>query len=150
MEYRELGSRTGLSVSAVGFGGAPIGLQNYLTAEDRDSPAFRAEAIAAIRLAVDLGINFFDTAPGYGGGRSESILGEALDGVRDRIILATKYPFGDRWRPDAATEGVKASLAALRTDHVDLLQLHGGAFTDDRADSILTSGVLDWADSMRA
>src|SRR5205823_5836510 len=97
MEYRQLGSRTGLRVSQVGFGGAPIGLQNYLTADDRDSPAFRAEAIAAIRLAVELGINFFDTAPGYGSGRSESILGEALDGIRDQVVLATKYPFGDDW-----------------------------------------------------
>ena len=44
MEYRQLGSRTKLRVSAIGFGGAPIGLQNYLTDEDRDSPAFRAQA----------------------------------------------------------------------------------------------------------
>ena len=149
MEYRLLGSRTGLRVSAIGFGGAPIGLQNYLTAEDRDSPAFRSQAVDAVRLAVDLGVNFFDTAPGYGNGRSESIFGEALSGVRERVCLATKYPFGEGWNPDDATAGLHASLARLRTDHVDLLQLHGGTFTDAQAESILASGVLDWADSMR-
>jgi len=149
MDYRHLGSRTGLTVSAIGFGGAPIGLQNYLTAEDRDSQVFRAQAMDAILLAVELGVNYFDTAPGYGNGRSEAILGEALSGNRARVVLATKYPFGDRWQPDDATAGVRASLARLRTDHVDVLQLHGGAFTDDLAESILASGVLDWADSMR-
>jgi aryl-alcohol dehydrogenase-like predicted oxidoreductase len=103
-----------------------------------------------VRLAVDLGVNYFDTAPGYGNGRSEATLGEALSGVRERVVLATKYPFDDRWRPDDATTGMKASLTRLRTDYLDLLQLHGGTFTDAQADSILASGVLDWSESMRA
>ncbi len=149
MELRPLG-KTGLVVSAIGFGGAPIGLQNYLSADDRDSPEVRAEAIEAIRLAVSLGINYFDTAPGYGDGRSEAILGEALDGVRDRILLATKYPCGEAWNPEDATAKLHASLVRLHTGHVDVLQLHGGTFTDTQADSIVARAVLDWADRMRA
>lgn len=149
MEYRQLGSRTGLAVSAIGFGGAPIGLQNYLSAEDRNSPKFHAQAINAIGLAIELGVNYFDTAPGYGEGRSEAIFGEALRGSRERVVLATKYPVGDCWNPDDATAGVRDCVARLRTDYVDLLQLHGNTFSDTKAESILASGVLDWADSMR-
>ena len=149
MEYRELGA-TGLRVSALGFGCAPVGLQNYLSGDDRDSPGFGARAIDAIRLAVDLGITFFDTAPGYGEGRSEAILGGALQGRRENFVLATKYPVGDHWSPTAATAGLKASLARLGTHYVDVLQLHGGYFTDQKAELILANGVLDWADAMRA
>ena len=77
MEHRNLG-RTGLKVSRIGFGGAPIGLEDYLTKGDRDSPEFRRQAIAALREAAALGINYFDTAPGYGDGRSERLIGAAL------------------------------------------------------------------------
>ena len=83
MEYRVLGA-TGLEVSAIGSGGAPIGIPDYLSHEDRDSAAFRTHAIEAIREAVTYGINYFDTAPGYGDGRSEVLLGEALEGLRER------------------------------------------------------------------
>lgn len=150
MEYRALGERTGLAVSVIGFGGAPIGLSGYLTKEDRDSPAVQAQAIAAIREAVERGINFFDTAPGYGDGRSERIFGEALAPVRDQVILATKYAVGADWSPERATLGLKESLTRLRTDRVDLLQHHGGTYSDELAESILSRGVLDWADAMRS
>src|SRR5579871_2246271 len=124
MEYRPLG-RTGLQVSAIGFGGAPIGIADYLSHEDRDSTAFRAGAVEAIRLAVERGINYFDTAPGYGNGRSEQILGEALADLRSRVVLATKYAFHPDEDRAVYTERLEQSLTRLRTDHVDVLQLHG-------------------------
>lgn len=148
MEYRTLGS-TGLQVSAIGFGGAPIGIPHYLSHEDRDSTNFQTQAIATIQEAVAQGINYFDTAPGYGDGRSERLLGEALAGQRDRVILATKYAF--RPGQDAATytEQLRQSLSRLRTDFVDVLQFHGGVFDDATAEAILSSGVLEWAEEMQ-
>ncbi len=149
MEYRTLG-RTGLNVSVIGFGGAPIGLQGYLSPEDRDGDVFQARAGASIRAAVDGGINYFDTAPGYGDGRGERLLGAALEGRRDRVLLATKYPFDAAESLDERTQGVRGSLERLRTDYVDVLQLHGGVFDDALAEQIIHSGVLNWADDLRA
>jgi len=149
METRTLG-RTHLKVSRLGFGGAPAGLAGYLTDDDRDSDAFRAGVIAAIREAVRLGVNTFDTAPGYGQGRGERLFGEALEGVRDQVVLATKYGF-DRSQPaERYTEGLLESLRRLRTDRVDVLQFHGGTFDDGLAEEVLASGVLDWARRMQA
>ena len=149
MEYRTLG-KTGMKVSAIGFGGAPIGLPGYLSPEDRDSEAFHAQAREALRAAVAGGINYFDTAPGYGDGRSERLFGEVLEDKRAQVILATKYPFREGQTAARYTEELERSLERLRTDHVDVLQLHGGVFDDAQAERIVQSGVLDWADDMRA
>ena len=119
MKCRILG-RTGLSVSEVGFGGAGIGHVWGATTD--------AECIRAVRRAVDLGINFFDTSPVYGGGRSEENLGQGLEGLRERVFIATKV----RLRTDddladmerAVRLSVETSLKRLRTDHVDVLQIH--------------------------
>jgi hypothetical protein len=146
MEMRTLGE-TGLEVSRVGFGGAPLGLQDYLDREDKSSEEFESQAVAAIRLAVDRGINLFDTAPGYGDGRSEEIVGRALAGRRDDVLVATKF---HQWRDGsagAARSTFERSLQNLRTDHVDLLQVHGGYFTDEAARELLASEVLGWARS---
>ncbi len=106
MDTRKLG-RTGLTVSVIGFGGIPI---QRLSVE---------EAGAVLRRALDLGIAFFDTARGYTD--SERKIGEALSGRREDFVLATKA-----MSRDAA--GMKAELAEslklLRTDHIDLYQLH--------------------------
>ena len=149
MEYRTLG-RTGLKVSRLGFGGAPAGLQGYLTADDRDSEEFRATVAAAVREAVTLGVNYFDRAPGYGNGRGETIFGEGLAGVRDRVVVATKYGFDPARPVERYGEGLAGSLERLRTGCVDVLQLHGGYFDDALADEVLASGVLDWARRMQA
>lgn len=82
-----------------------------------------AESIDAVRAALDAGINFFDTAPGYGDGLSERRLGQGLLGVRERAVIATKIG-PDALRPDALVASVERSLENLRTDHVDLLQIH--------------------------
>src|SRR5919107_1312461 len=98
MEYRSLGS-TGLSVSAVAFGGAPAGLTNYLSAYDPDDPAQAAAVAGAVVRALELGITYFDTALGYGDGRSERIFGQGRRRAGDlarRMVLATKVPSSKR------------------------------------------------------
>lgn len=149
MQYKTLG-RTNLQVSVIGFGGAPIGLPGYLGKEDRDSPEFRAAARLAVQTAVQKGVNYFDTAPGYGQGRSERYIGEALEPHRDRVILATKYSWETTLTPQARTDALRESLERLRTKSVDVLQLHGFFFGDETADRILGSDLLDWADEMRS
>jgi aryl-alcohol dehydrogenase-like predicted oxidoreductase len=148
MEYRRLGN-TGLEVSAIGFGGAPIGIPNYLSREDRDSPAFRTHAVAALREAVTRGVNYFDTAPGYGDGRSEALLGEALEGRRERVLFATKYAFHPGLDRATRTERLRQSLTRLRADYVDVLQLHGSVWDDATVEQVLASDVLAWAEEMR-
>src|SRR6266545_5974740 len=123
MQYRTLG-RTGLRVSEVGYGGAPIGIPNYNEVWDPAAEAETWSVLAAVRRAVEVGINYFDTAPGYGHGRSEEVLGEALDGRRDRVVIATKTPWKKRSQ-EWIIDGVEHSLQRLRTDHIDVLQLHG-------------------------
>ncbi|OHD74335.1 MAG: hypothetical protein A2177_05550 [Spirochaetes bacterium RBG_13_68_11] len=112
MTHRTLG-QGGPGVSAIGFGAWPIG--GGLGRVDR------AAAIATVRAAIDAGITLIDTAEGYRS--SEEILGEALaGGVRDRVFLATKVSFD--YSPDAIRGAMEKSLRALRTDHVDLYQIH--------------------------
>src|SRR5579884_82158 len=112
MQYRTLG-RTGLQVSRLGFGGAPIGIPGYLSRENRDDPEVRRQALAAVREAMEWGVNYFDTAPSYGEGRSECLIGEAIAGRRDRVHLATKYTFVQGQGAAAHTRALLASLKRL-------------------------------------
>lgn len=138
METTQLG-RTGLVVSRLGFGGAPAGLANYLSAYDPKVSDQRDEVIAALQLAVKLGINYFDTAADYGAGTSERIFGEALDGLTEEIVLATKLSTRSPVR-----ESVENSLVNLRRDSLDLVQIHGTVISPQQADEILASnGVVD-------
>lgn len=119
MQYRKLGS-SDLSVSEISLG-------SWLT---YGGGVDRATAEACVRRALDEGINLIDTANVYSGGKAESFLGEALEGVpRDRYVLATKlyFPMPDGGRGLSAAQIEKqldASLARLRVDHVDLYQCH--------------------------
>lgn len=119
MKYRVLG-RTGLSVSEVGFGGAGIGHVWGATTD--------AECLRAVRRAVDLGINFFDTSPMYGGGKSEENVGQGLKGLRDRVTIATKVRLQTEEdltdMGSAVRRSVEQSLRRLRTDRIDVLQIH--------------------------
>ncbi|WP_296950799.1 aldo/keto reductase [uncultured Massilia sp.] len=129
MQYRRLG-KTGIIVSrlclgAMTFGGAsrpPYDKVGGLALADTDR---------LVGAALDAGINFIDTADVYAEGESESLLGEVLQGRRDRVVLATKYhaPMGEG--PNDAgqsrlhtMQALEASLRRLRTDHVDLYQIH--------------------------
>ncbi len=118
MEYRVLG-RTKLRVSVLGFGCGNVGgLMIRGT---------RAERERAVARALDLGVNFFDTAPLYGDGVSEEHLGEALEAVRAQCLVATKVRVGPGGLGDpaeAVTRSLETSLRRLRRDRVDLLQLH--------------------------
>ena len=139
MEYRILG-RTGARVSALGFGGAPAGLSGYLGSWDAAAEASRAEVERAIRRALDLGVTYFDTAPGYGGGISEEVYGRGLGADRARVFLATKTP-RSQWTAAGIRETLEDSLRRLGTDHVDLLQFHGGWYGHDAADLVLSEGL---------
>ena len=127
VEYRQLG-RTDLKVSILGFGAAPLG--------DVYGEVDPAEAVRAIHLAIERGINFFDVSPYYGLQLAEQRLGEALVGKRDKIVLASKvgrygldqFDFSAK----AMIASVDASLRRLRTDRLDLLQAHDVEFGNFR------------------
>ena len=120
---RKLGSQ-GLEVSALGLGCMGMS-QSYGVPDDRES-------IATLHRAVELGITFLDTAEVYGPFANEELLGRALGGRRDRIVLATKFGFrfegrqilGTDSRPGHIRQVTEASLRRLRTDHIDLLYQH--------------------------
>lgn len=137
METTQLG-RTGITISRLGFGGAPAGLTNYLTSYSPEDKQQRGQVIAALHKAVELGITYFDTAPGYGAGSGEAIFGEALAGVTTPIFLATKI------NPTATNvrAAIEASLTRLRRDSLDLVQIHGSSYGPDLAASILAEGGL--------
>ncbi len=140
LEQRQLG-RTGVRVSALGFGGAPAGLTDYLGAWDANADSSASAVVDAIRRALDLGITYFDTAPGYGEGRSEEIFGRGLSADRARIFLATKVSARD-WNSPALQASIEGSLRRLRTDHLDLIQYHGGWLTELDADRLLDAETL--------
>jgi len=118
MRYLELG-RSGIKVSKVGLGTWQIG-SSYWGWErefNRDS------AIGVIKTALDCGINFIDTAEAYGGGLSETIIGEAIEDVREDVIIATKVsPNHLSYR--GVKKSLKQSLKRLKTKYVDLYQVH--------------------------
>ncbi|WP_432359148.1 aldo/keto reductase [Sporosarcina sp. UB5] len=131
MKKREIGN-SGMYVSELG-----LGCMSF--------PDDLEEVKSIVDVALEAGINFFDTADLYAGGRNESLVGEALKGRRDEIILATKVgnrmlPGEDGWVWDASKkyimEAVKDSLKRLGTDYIDLYQLHGGTMEDDASETI--------------
>ena len=129
MEYRTFG-RTGLRVSRIGLGGFPFGGVNRAAGWDPWTPEGRRAALATIDRALERGVTYLDTAPGYGDGLSEEIFGQALAGRRERVVLATKCP----WKGVGSAQvvaSVEASLRRLRTDRIDVLQFHGGMFEPD-------------------
>lgn len=127
MKQRTLGQ--GLNVSEIGLGCMSLtGAYGTLGGPPRE------DSIALIRRAVDLGVTFFDTAEVYGPFTNEDIVGEALEPVRDRVRIATKFGFafaengappgGLCSRPDSIRRAVEGSLRRLRTDHIDLYYQH--------------------------
>ena len=143
MQFRKLGD-SGIDVSVVGFGAWAIGGWMWGGADEQ-------EAIAAIRAALDSGVNLIDTAPMYGYGRSEEIVGRAIAGRRNGVVLATKcgliwdreegefHFFADdkgiqrqggpkkvykNLRPASIRHEIEVSLKRLKVDCIDLLQTH--------------------------
>lgn len=123
MQKRTLG-RSGLEVSALGLGCMGLSF-GYGPATDRN------EAITLIRAAVERGVTFFDTAEAYGPGLNEEVVGEALEPMRDQVVIATKFGFKDGVpangldsRPERIREVCDAALKRLRTDVIDLFYQH--------------------------
>jgi aryl-alcohol dehydrogenase-like predicted oxidoreductase len=146
---RKLG-RSDIAVSVVGFGcwaiGGPFtsgGKPAGWGAVDDD------ESVAAIDKALELGVTFFDTADVYGVGHSERVLGRALAGRRDDVVIATKFGntfdvatrnlTGTDTSPDYVRAACAASLERLGTDRIDLYQLHVGDLPLDRVDDLLAT-----------
>ena len=147
MEYRTFG-RTGQQVSSLGFGGGPAGIPNYLMDWDSSSSETQLAVERAVRRALDRGITYFDTAPGYGGGISETVIGRALGADRQRIFLATKTPMTRR-DPAGIRDSLETSLRLLQTEYVDLLQFHGAWYDDTAAAEILERGGLETYERLR-
>lgn len=118
MQYRPLG-HTGLEVSVIGFGCGAVG--GLLVKGDR------REMVAAVARAIELGINYFDTAAIYGDGASETNLGWVLAELKADVLVGTKVQLAvtdDEDIAAATVASVERSLRHLRRDHIDLIQLH--------------------------
>jgi predicted aldo/keto reductase-like oxidoreductase len=127
--HRTLG-RTGVKVSILAFG---CGSRFLMYPED--------QASAVLEKAIDSGIDYLDTAVGYGDGESETRLGRVMTTRRKDVFLATKVPTRSRTR-DAALKEVEASLKRLQTDHLDLLHLHSLGEEADLAKIEAPDGAL--------
>lgn len=136
MEQRVLG-KSGIQVSPMGLGSWAIGGQFYMDGKiDGYGETDDRMSIAAIRTALDLGINFIDTSDSYGIGHSEQLIGEAIEGRRSQVVLSTKFGYigseatktlqGYNVAPDYIERACEASLRRLRTDYIDLYHLHVG------------------------
>ena len=127
MEYRQLG-RSGLKVPALSFGAGTFGGQGPLFSAWGDTDVVAARRL--IDICLEAGVTLFDTADVYSNGASEEILGEALQGRRDEALISTKLGLNGGTSRGHLTRGVEAALKRLRTDRIDLLQLHAfDAFT---------------------
>ena len=124
MQTRELG-KSGLRVSAIGLG--CMGMSEFY------GPGDEAQSLATLQHALDSGVFFWDTADIYGPRTNEKLLGRALEGVRDRVVLATKFGVvrdddgefvGVSGRPDYVRKACDASLQRLGVDHIDLYYQH--------------------------
>ena len=141
MKTRILG-KTGLSVSELGLGSA------FMAGQGQDG------ANRCVDYAVDHGVNYFDTAANYGDGNDETMLGAALKGKRDKVILATKVGFINPQRyslemhrsADQLMEQFESSLKRLQTDYVDIIQIHEADYLKWWTDAIPSDGnSADWS-----
>lgn len=123
MKYRTLGN-SNLEISAVGLGTWAYGNDTFGEVDDQQS-------IRAIRAAVDAGINLIDTAPAYGDGHSEEVVGKAIEGIRDQVVVASKcgtHRDGAAYIRDLSPKRIRTeienSLQRLNIEQIDLYQIH--------------------------
>jgi aryl-alcohol dehydrogenase-like predicted oxidoreductase len=145
MEYRLLGRKTGITVSEIGFGGWAIGGPLEVSGVPVGwSGTSDEESLSAIRRSRELGINFFDTADIYGHGRSESLIGIVLARHRQNVVIATKVgnvrTSSGAHRKDFSKQhifhAIDGSLKRLRTDYVDIYQVHNPSLADLRKEEM--------------
>jgi diketogulonate reductase-like aldo/keto reductase len=116
IEYKELG-KTGEKIPALGLGTWGIGGFSYPDYSNDEL------AIEIIRFAVEIGMNFIDTAEMYGAGHSEELVGEAIKGIREKVFIATKV-LPTNFRYEDVIKACERSLRRLKTSYIDLYQLH--------------------------
>ncbi|MBK9600291.1 MAG: aldo/keto reductase [Anaerolineales bacterium] len=121
MKLRPFGN-TGMNVSEIGLGAWQLANPDW-GINDKN------EALKIVQKSLEAGCNFFDTAPGYGGGRSEELLGQGLKSVRKDIILCTKFSYYNEdhkgeWKAKHVRSVLEGSFKRLQTDYVDILLLH--------------------------
>jgi aryl-alcohol dehydrogenase-like predicted oxidoreductase len=123
MKYRHLGN-SNLKISAVGLGTWAYGNDTFGEVDDQQS-------IKAIKAAVDSGINLIDTAPAYGDGHAEEVVGKAIQGIRDKVVIATKcgtHRDGPKYvldlSPQRIRKEIENSLRRLDIEQIDLYQIH--------------------------
>ncbi|MFB3893832.1 MAG: aldo/keto reductase [Phycisphaerae bacterium] len=143
MEYRKLG-KTDISVSAVCMGGWAIVTEDFNWGSQDV-----ADSIAAVHASLDAGVNFFDTAEAYGAGESEEILARALDKRRKDVIIASKVG-ADNLSEDKLRASCDASLRRLKTDYIDLYQIHWPSPKIPIADTLAVLARLQKAGKIRA
>jgi aryl-alcohol dehydrogenase-like predicted oxidoreductase len=134
MEYKQLGL-SDVTVSSISMGCWPIVGDAIWGAQDK------SEAIAALKTAVDCGINFFDSAEGYGNGYSEELIGEGLADVRSKIIIASKVSPAHLAAADLRAS-CETSLKRLRTDYIDVYYIHWPSHTIPMAETMRTMEEL--------
>ncbi|MEK6222964.1 MAG: aldo/keto reductase, partial [Chloroflexota bacterium] len=160
--------RSGIKVSAMGLGCWAVGGPwNWQQPGEEGWPAGwgytdDAESIKAIETALNMGVNFFDTAANYGAGHSETLLGKALVGKRDQVVIATKFGhvidegkkivYGDE---SVISQNIQKdcenSLRRLNTDRIDIYQLHEGGMSKklvpamiEELEKLVASGKIRW------
>ena len=147
MQTQRLGSN-GPELSVIGFGAWEAGGTQWGPNESDDA------VIASMHAALDAGINWIDTAEVYGDGVSERLVGRAIDGRRDDVLIATKVapqPEGSGFRPEEVGAGCRSSLERLGIEHIDLLQLHwpdeSGVAIEDTwgaMSALVDEGLVRW------
>ena len=142
MKYKRLG-KSGIKVSEIGFGAWSIALAWWGKKIEED------EAKRMLKKAYDVGINFFETADMYGKGKSEKLIGEVFNGMRDEVVLSTKYGYDfagaqqighselpQKFDADFTNHALANSLERLQTDHVDVYGLHNPKLHNIRDNTI--------------
>lgn len=140
MNKRTLG-RTGLKVSPVAIGGAAFTYVHQARGWNPMSDEGRKTVYATLNAALDRGITYIDTAPAYGNGYSETLVGEVMKTRRNECVLASKVWYELDYQ--GVIDSVHASLKRLQTDHIDILQVHGRMYSPAEVEHIKTGGPLD-------
>lgn len=140
MKKRPLG-RTGLEVSPIAIGGSAFAYVHEAGGWNPHTDEGRRIVLATLNTALDSGINYIDTAPAYGNGYSETLIGDVMKTRRKDCVLASKVWYELDY--DGVIDSVHQSLDRLQTDRIDIVQVHGRMYRPHEVDHILRGGPLD-------